>query len=307
MATDELRQVDHLQQTRQTSPRARARLIWAFAVRDLRARFTATSLGLLWTLIVPIATVIIYSTVFSVIFRAQAPPMGNGNDGVFAAWFFVGLVVWNTFSQVTMGGMGSILGMGAMLQKVFIPSYVPVLSSAVTLAVEKLIETSVMLFVLLLLQNVGWTWLLFPFVLVVLWVFASALSYCLAVAIVHFRDTGQIVGIVMQLWFFLTPVMYPVTMIPEDWNGIPLRRLLALNPMADFVEIARLLLYELRLPAAGPGSLLRGVDGRARRSVRRSCTAGGAATWARRYDATTPSRRSGCRRSSSWPRSGARR
>ena len=155
MATDELRQVDHLQQARQTSPRARARLIWAFAVRDLRARFTATSLGLLWTLIVPIATVVIYSTVFSVIFRAQAPPMGNGEQGVFAAWFFVGLVVWNTFAQVTMGGMGSILSSGAMLQKVFIPSYVPVLSSAVTVAVEKLIETSVMLLVLLLLQNVG--------------------------------------------------------------------------------------------------------------------------------------------------------
>jgi ABC-type polysaccharide/polyol phosphate export permease len=135
---------------------------------------------------------------------------------------------------------------------VFIPSYVPVVSSAVTVAVEKLIETSVMLFVLLLLQNVGWTWLLFPFLLVVLWVFASALSYCLAVAIVHFRDTGQIVGIVMQLWFFLTPVMYPVSLIPEDWNGIPLRRLLALNPMADFVEIARLLVYELRLPPLGP-------------------------------------------------------
>ena len=148
--------------------------------------------------------------------------------------------------------MGSILGMGGMLQKVFIPSYVPVLSSAVTLSVEKLIETSVMLFILLLLQNIGWTWLLFPFLLVVLWVFSSALSYCLAVAIVYFRDTGQIVGIVMQLLFFLTPVMYPVTMIPEDWNGIPLRRLLSLNPMADFVEIARLLLYELRLPPLGP-------------------------------------------------------
>jgi ABC-2 type transport system permease protein len=56
----------------------------------------------------------------------------------------------------------------------------------------------------------------------------------------------------MQLLFFLTPVMYPVTMIPEEWNGIPLRSLLSLNPMADFVEIARLLLYELRLPPLGP-------------------------------------------------------
>ena len=97
----------------------------------------------------------------------------------------------------------------------------------------------------------GWTWRLFPFVLVLLWVFASALSYCLAVALVFFRDTGQIVGIVMQLWFFLTPVMYPVSMIPVDWNGIPLRRLMALNPMADFVGIVRLLLYELRLPPLG--------------------------------------------------------
>ena len=151
-----------------------------------------------------------------------------------------------------MGGMGSILGMGAMLQKVFIPSYVPVLASAATLAVEKLIETGVMLLFLVVLMNVGWTWLLFPFLLVVLWAFASAFSYCLAVAIVHFRDTGQIMAIVMQLWFFLTPVMYSVDMIPEDWNGIPLRSLLALNPMTDFVEIARLLLYELRLPPLGP-------------------------------------------------------
>ncbi len=56
----------------------------------------------------------------------------------------------------------------------------------------------------------------------------------------------------MQLWFFLTPIMYPVTLIPEEWNGIPLRGLLALNPMTDFVGIARRLLYELRLPPLGP-------------------------------------------------------
>ena len=109
-----------------------------------------------------------------------------------------------------------------------------------------------MLLVLVFFQNVGWTWLLFPFLLVLLWVFASAFSYCLAVALVFFRDTGQIVAIVMQLWFFLTPVMYPVEMIPEDWNGIPLRSMLALNPMSDFVGIARALLYDLRLPPLGP-------------------------------------------------------
>lgn len=236
-------------QSRQSSPRARAQLIWTFAVRDLKARFTATALGFVWTLVVPIATVIIYSIVFSVIFRAQAPPMGNGRAGVFAPWFFVGLVTWNIFAGATAAGMGSILGMGAMLQKVYLPSYVPVLAAVTTVLVERLLEAGVMLVVLVVFLNVGWTWLLYPFVLVAVGLFSAALAYCLGVAIVYFRDTGQIFGIVMQMWFFLTPVMYPVEMIPESFKGIPLRSLLSINPMADFVSISRALLYDLRLPS----------------------------------------------------------
>lgn len=236
---------------RQFSLRARAQLIWTFAVRDLKARFTATALGFVWTLLVPVATVIIYSIVFSVIFRAQAPVMGNGRPGVFAPWFFVGLVTWNIFAGATASGMGSILGMGAMLQKVYLPSYVPVLAAVTTVVVERLLEAGVMLLVLVVFLNVGWTWLLYPFVFVTVGLFSAALAYCLGVAIVYFRDTGQIFGIVMQMWFFLTPVMYPVEMIPEQFHGIPLRGLLGVNPMADFVSISRALLYDLRLPGLG--------------------------------------------------------
>lgn len=236
---------------RQAPWRARVRLIWTFAIRDLKARFTMTSLGLLWTLIVPIATVVIYSTVFSIIFRAQAPPMGNGHEGVFGAWFFVGLVVWNVFAQGSGAGLGSILSMGPMMQKVYIPSYVPALAASLTVIIERVLEAVVMLLVLLLFANVGWTWVLFPLVFVMVGVFASSYGYVLGVANVHFRDTVQIFGIVMQLWFFLTPIMYPPEMIPEDWNGIPLRSLLLLNPMASFVDVARDLLYGLTMPSLG--------------------------------------------------------
>lgn len=238
-----------LTQSRQSSLLSRWRLIWAFSVRDLRARFTATALGLMWTLVVPIATVIIYSTVFSVIFRAQAPTMGNGHQGVFAVWFFVGLVTWNLFAGPLTGAMGSILGMGPMLQKVYIPSYVPALSAVVTIVVERVLEALVMCSVLLLFLNVGWTWLLYPLVFLMTAIFAAGLGYALAVALVHFRDTGQIVGIIMQLWFFLTPIMYPVSMIPEDWNGIPLQQLMGLNPMTVFVDISRNVLYDLTVPS----------------------------------------------------------
>jgi ABC-type polysaccharide/polyol phosphate export permease len=205
----------------------------------------------MWTLVVPIATVVIYSTVFSVIFRAQAPPMGNGHSGVFAVWFFVGLVSWNVFSQPMMGGMGSILGMGPMMQKVFIPSYVPVLSAVLTIVIEKALEAAVMLTLLLLFVNIGWTWLLYPLIFLLTGLFAAGLGYCFAVALVYFRDTAQIIGIVMQLWFFLTPVMYPITMIPEDWKGIPLQHLMLLNPMTVFVDMARSVVYDLALPSTG--------------------------------------------------------
>jgi ABC-type polysaccharide/polyol phosphate export permease len=82
-------------------------------------------------------------------------------------------------------------------------------------------------------------------------VFATSLGFILGVANVHFRDTVQIFGIVMQFWFFLTPIMYPVDMVPQEWNGIPLRSLLALNPMTSFVEVSRDLLYDLTLPSLG--------------------------------------------------------
>jgi len=231
------------------SLRSRWPLIWSFAQRDLKARFTVTALGLLWTLLVPLATVLIYSVVFSVIFRAQAPPMGNGQS-VFAAWFFCGLVTWNVFSQISGSGMGSIVGMGAMLQKVYIPSYVPVISAGVSVGIERLLEAGVMLLVMLVFLNVGWTWLFYPFVLLLLGVFAMSLGYLLAVANVHFRDTGQIFAIVTQMWFFLTPIMYPLDLIPEQWHGLPLRDFFLLNPMTSFVNMSRDLVYGLQLPSA---------------------------------------------------------
>lgn len=227
---------------------ADARLIWSFALRDLKARFTATALGLLWTLIVPIATVMIYSIVFSVIFRAQAPPMGNGKS-LFAAWFFCGLVTWNIFSLISGTAMNSILNMGSMMQKVFIPSYVPVISAGVSIGIERLLEAGVMLMLMVILLNVGWTWFLYPLIIGLVAVFAISLGYILAIALVHFRDTGQIYAIVSQMWFFLTPIMYPIDLIPVDFHGIPLQDLFKLNPMTSFVTISRDLVYSLQLPS----------------------------------------------------------
>lgn len=238
------------QDLRRAPWRSRVDLVVTFAVRNLKARFTATSLGLIWTLLVPLATVLIYSMVFSVVFRSQPPVMGSGREGVFAAWFFCGLVVWSLFSQGSQAGLASIVGMGSMLQKVYIPSYVPSMAATLGIAIEKVVESAVMLGVFLLLGNVGWTWLLYPLLAVAVAIVAASVGYILAIANVHFRDTAQIYSICLQLLFFLTPIIYPTSIVPETWNGIPLRSLLGLNPIGGFVEIARDLVYHLTLPSA---------------------------------------------------------
>lgn len=160
-------------------------------------------------------------------------------------------MTWNIFSQIANAGMSSLLNMGAMLQKVYIPSWIPAISSGLSIGIERLLEAGVMLAFMLALLNVGWTWVLYPLVLVVVAVFAMSLGYILSVSIVYLRDTGQIFAIFTQLWFFLTPIMYPLDLIPTEWHGVPLRDLFLLNPMTSFVGMSRSLVYELSLPSLG--------------------------------------------------------
>lgn len=236
---------DHPQQS---GPAFLIRLTRAFASRDVKARFSVTSLGLLWAVLVPLATVLIYSAVFSVVFRAEAPEMGNGRSGIFAVWFFTGLVTWNMLAQPVAASVNSIVAVGSLMQRIYVPAYVPTVAATGAALLERLFEASVMLAILVTLLNVGWTWLLYPLVVAGVAAMASLVGYLVAVANVYFRDTGQLVGLTLQLLFFLTPVIYPVELVPENWNGIPTRSLLAVNPMAHLVALSREVLYELKLP-----------------------------------------------------------
>ncbi|MCH9718278.1 MAG: ABC transporter permease [Actinomycetia bacterium] len=224
-------------------------LAWNFAQRDLKAKYKGTVIGWAWSLIVPVAVVLIYSLVFSVIFRAEPPPFADGRPGVFAVWFVVGLVPWSLFAAAVTTGMGGLLASGSLLQKVYIPSYVPVVGSALAALVQAGIELGIVAAMLLGFQNVGWTWLLTPLWLAIFAIFATATGYILAVANVFLRDVGQIVAVALQLLFFLTPIIYPLSFVPEKVGPIPLQTLISANPLAQFIGGFRALLYDLQLPS----------------------------------------------------------
>jgi len=224
-------------------------LIWNFTQRDLKARYKGTALGWAWSLVVPLATLLIYTLVFSVIFRAEPPDFGNGEPGIFPVWLFGGLIAWNFLAQSIQLGIGTLLGNGPLLQKVYFPSHVPVLGAMGAILVQTLIEVAIFAILLLLLGNVGLSWLAFPFWLAIYLVFVASIAVSLAVINVYYRDVLHLIGVALQLVFFLTPIIYPIDLVPVDWNGIPLQQLIMLNPVSQFVVAFRELSYGLVVPS----------------------------------------------------------
>lgn len=224
-------------------------LIWNFARRDLKARFRGTLLGWLWSLMMPLAMLLIYSAVFSVIFRATPPDFGNGEPGIYVVWLLVGMVTYSFFSNGVSLAMPSLLSAGNLLQKIYIPSYVPVIGTGIAASTQSLIEYAILIVVLIFVGNVGVTWLAFPILLAMFFVFVLAVSMTLAVLNVYARDLQQIVGVFLQLLFFLSPILYPLDQVPESWKGIPVRAIMAANPVAEFIVAFRNVLYDLTLPS----------------------------------------------------------
>lgn len=224
-------------------------MIWNFARRDLKSRFKGTAVGWAWSLLLPLATVAIYSIVFSVFIRIEPPPMGNGRNGTYAIWLLVGMVPWLFILNTITMSMPTILANGSLLQKVYFPSYVPTLGAMLAIGVQSLIELGVVLALLGVMANVGWSWLLVPLWVAALVAFTGSVAYSLAVLNVFYRDVAQLVAVAMQLLFFLSAIIYPITLVPDQWHGIPVRTIMELNPIAVFLEIGRALLYDLSFPS----------------------------------------------------------
>lgn len=225
-------------------------LIWNFAQRDLKSRFKGTVFGWAWSLLVPLATLATYTLVFSVIFRTAPPDFGSGRPGNFTVWLMAGLVPWSFFLIAITLAMPTLLANGALLQKIYFPAFAPVLGATAAVLVQTMIEFAILAVVLVVLGNVGPTWLLFPIWLGLFVVFVSSLATTLSILNVHARDLAHITSVVLQLLFFLTPIIYPTSAVPSEWNGLPLRTIVEANPLSQFVESLRSITYGLESPDA---------------------------------------------------------
>jgi lipopolysaccharide transport system permease protein len=236
-------------------------LLFNLTRREVSGKYRRTSLGQLWSLANPIAAIIIYTFIFSLIFQINAPIGSQSGLNNYALFLVSGLLPWLFFQRVTAQGIESLVNNAGLIQKVYFPRLVLPLSVVGGVLFTWAFEMAVLIVALLI---VG-AWGLLPFLPLVLLAmgllafFAAGLATFLAVINVYFRDTSHLVTVVLQFWFYLTPILYPISLVESQsarYGGlggtqITLLDLYRLNPIEPFISIFRSLLYDNALPAQG--------------------------------------------------------
>lgn len=232
----------------------RLRELWAYrtlianlAQRELRAKYKKSVLGWGWSLISPAATLGVYTLVFGVYLKAVPPPMANGT-GNFAIFLFTALIIWNGFSNVINGSMGSLVDSGGLLSKIYFPPECPLIAGMIASLLQVAIESVILVAVMVAVGNVSWTIVWLPVLIVETMAFALGLGMIASLYNVIYRDVSYLVGIGMQILFYGTPIVYQLTDIPERIGPVPVRAIVELSPLTQYVTQSRQVMYSLTFP-----------------------------------------------------------
>ena len=197
---------------------------------DFKLRYQGSVLGYAWSLLRPLLLFVILYVVFVKVLKS------GGGIPHFPVYLLLGIVIWNFFIEMTVQSLGSIVGRGDLIRKIRIPRWIIVFSSSIS-ALINLFLNLVVVAVFMLLNHVDLyrTILLLPAILLEVYIFALGLSLFLSAAFVKFRDVTYIWEVVLQGGFYLTPILYSLTVI----HNVTFQKLLLLNPMAQAIQDAR--------------------------------------------------------------------
>jgi lipopolysaccharide transport system permease protein len=201
-------------------------LLWVLTRRDVRVRYRQTVLGAGWAIIRPVLTMVIFTVLFGRL--AQMPSEGFP----YPIFVYSALLPWTFFAAALASAGGSVVGSANLIRKVYFPRLIVPLSSIGAGLVDLAISTLVLL-AMMVWYGVGWTWhlALAPLLLVAVVFTALGVGTVLAAASVSYRDIHHLTPFLIQIWMFLTPVIYPTSLVPERW-----RWLLYLNPMTGLID-----------------------------------------------------------------------
>jgi ABC-2 type transport system permease protein len=232
-------------------------LLFNLVSREVRGKYKRTIFGQLWSLANPLALMLIYTLVFGFLFKSNPPPGDPSGLDVFALWLLCGLLPWTFFSAVVSQGASSLVGNAGLIQKVSFSKIVLPLSIVGSAAYNWLFEMAVLLIAISIAGGFVLPWIpVLILVMILLAAFAAGVALLFAIANVYFRDTQYLLSIVLQLWIYLTPIIYPIERVNAasvthgGLFGTPftILGLYDLNPMVHFVALFRQVIYDNRWP-----------------------------------------------------------
>ena len=195
--------------------------------RDFVTRYRRSTLGVLWSLLNPLLTMLVLTMVFSFFFRFEIPN--------FPVYLLSGQIIFGFFSEATNLAMGSVIGASGVIRKVYVPKYIFPLSRVLSSLVNLFFSFIAFLFVFLITRaDFHWTMLLIPVPIIYTFVFSLGVGLLLSSMAVFFRDLTYLYGVFLTLLSFMTPVFYPVAIIPERVQTV-----IGLNPLYHFVDYFR--------------------------------------------------------------------
>ncbi|HQY90490.1 MAG: ABC transporter permease [Caldilinea sp.] len=217
-------------------------LIRNLVMSSLKSRYKNSALGFVWSLLNPLGMMLVFTIVFGFLMpdvRVEKYPL----------FVLTGLLPWNFFSASINAGLYSVVGSSNLVKKVYFPREVLPIASVLSQLINFLLAFAVLFVALIVFQASfsPWLWTL-PFVILIQTVFSTGVVLILSTLNVFYRDTAMITEVVMLAWFFLTPVVYSVALLPETIQvmgvALPLQRLVYIfNPVASLIAIYRDLLY----------------------------------------------------------------
>lgn len=201
-------------------------LLWVLTERDVKVRYKQTVLGIAWAVLQPVLSMIIFSIIFGRL--AKLP-----SDGLpYPIFVYAALLPWTFFANAINQSSSSLVSSSNLISKVYFPRLIIPLSSVGAWLIDFLIAGLILL-IMMLFYGIGWTInLLFaPLLLLAVIFTALGVGTLLSALTVAYRDFRYVVPFMVQIWMFATPVVYPASLVPEQWQW-----LLYLNPMAGLIE-----------------------------------------------------------------------
>ncbi len=215
-------------------------------------RYKGSYLGIIWSLVTPLAMLLIYTFVFSVIFKLRWEGGITGSHAEFALTLFTGLIAFNFFSESVLAASNLIIDNPNYVKKVIFPIEILPLISIASALINALFSIFILLLgVVIIMGKLPWTLIFLPIIYFPLILLSLGLSWFLSSMGVFIRDTGHLIGVIVQMLFFLTPIFYPISAIPINF-----RFLLYLNPLSTIVNHCRRVILWGQLPNWGEFSII---------------------------------------------------